>query len=383
VTTARSGWIAAHLAVVFAFLIVVASYYHAPYGFTEFIHFPVDPHNDYELAAVSKVPHVENQDGGYDGQFYARLAVDPLLTDPAIDKTLDAPAYRARRILFSWTAYALGLGRPAWVIEVFALQNVAAWLAMAWLLLRWFPVGSGRAFALWCACLLTHGMLSSVNNALLDAPSALLLAAAVVATEKGRPWLSTVVLAVSGLARETNLLGATMLARFTGPSAKSVWRAIGWIAIALLPTLLWTDYLRSIYRHGSLATAGAVTTPLVGVAWKISTIVRDLGSSGLTIATTFNICAVVAFVTQVAFIAWLLATSWRDRTPWLMLAASFGALGLFAHPVVWAGAPGAITRVALPMTLGFNVLAARRSWALLVFGNLAVLPGVASFVFRF
>lgn len=381
-TFARRGWIAAHLAVVFVFLATVASYYHAPYGFTEFLHLPVDHHDEYELASIRAVPHLENQDGGYDGQFYARLAVDPLLVDPAIDKTLDEPAYRARRILFSWTAYALGFGRPAWVLEVFALQNVVAWLVMAWLLLRWLPLGSGRTFALWCGCLLTHGMLSSVSNALLDAPSVVLLAAAIVATERGRPWLTTIVLAVSGLARETNLLGTTMLARFVGPSAKSVWRAAAWIVVALIPTLLWTDYLRSIYRHGSLATAGAVTTPLVGMFWKISTIVRDLKSSGLTVWTTFNICAVVAFVTQVGVVAWLVATSWRERAPWLMLAASFGALGLFAHPVVWAGAPGAITRVALPMTIGFNVLARGRSWPLVALGNLAVVPGVLSFVFR-
>ncbi|MFI5179661.1 MAG: hypothetical protein ACHQO8_13910 [Vicinamibacterales bacterium] len=378
----RRAWLAAHVAVVLAFLITVASYYHAPYGFTEFIHFPVDHHDDYELAAVRAVPHVENRDGGYDGQFYARLAEEPLLRDPAVDKTLDLAGYRARRILFSWTAYALGLGRPSWVLEAFALQNVIAWLILAWLLLRWFPIGSARSFALWTGGLATHGMLSSVSNALLDAPSALLLAGAVVAAESGRPWLTSMVLGVSGLARETNLLGATVFARFVGPSPRGVLRALGWIVVALIPTLLWMDYLRSIYRSGALATAGAVTVPFVGLAWKLWAIARDLRAGGLTVGSIFDLCAVVAFITQAALVGWLAVTRWREESPWLMLAASFGVLGLCSHPVVWAGTPGAITRVALPMALGFNVLARRSSWPLLICGNLGIVPGVLSFVFR-
>jgi len=382
VSLARHGWLAAHLAVVAAFLAVVATYYHAPYGFTTFIGLPVDHHDEYELTSIRAVPHVENKDGGYDGQFYARLAMEPLLRDPALDKTLDLPGYRARRILFSWTAYALGLGRPAWVLEAFALQNVLVWLIFAWQLLRWFPIGSARAFALWTGCLLTHGMLSSVTNALLDAPSALLLTWAAAAAEDGRPWFTSIVLGAAGLGRETNLLGTTMLARFGGASPRSVLRVLMCVAVALLPILLCTDYLRSIYRAGAFANAGAVTAPLVGLGWKLLTIVRDLRSRGMTMGVVFDLCAVVAFVTQAVFIGRSVLATWRERSPWVLLAASFGVLGLVAHQVVWSGTPGAITRIALPMALGFNVLARRAPWPLVVCGNLAVVPGVLSFVFK-
>ncbi len=379
---ARRGWIAAHLAVVLAFLATVASYYRPGHGFTEFIRLPVDSHDEYELPAVSAVPHVENTDGGYDGQFYARLALDPLLRDPAIDRTLDLPGYRARRILFSWTAYLLGLGRPAWVLEAYALQNVLVWLVFAWLLLRWLPIGSARSFVLWSGCLLTHGMLSSVGNALLDAPSALLLALAVVAAERDREWLTAAILGVSGLARETNLLGGVLFARSLRPTPRAILRVAGFGLVTLLPLALWTDYLRSIYRHGAFASAGAVTTPFAGLAWKISIIARDLRSGGLTAGTVSNLCATLAFVTQAIVIAWITLTRWRERSPWLPLAAAFGTLGLAAHQVVWAGTPGAITRVALPMAIGFNILARRLAWPWLVVGNLGVVSGVFSFVFR-
>ena len=55
---------------------------------------------------------------------------------------MDLAPYRARRILFSWTAFLLGLGRPAWILEAYALQNVAGWLLLAALLTRWMPLTS-------------------------------------------------------------------------------------------------------------------------------------------------------------------------------------------------------------------------------------------------
>ena len=378
----HNAWVIAHATVVIAFLIALASYYRPGYGFTELIRLPVDHHDQYELASISAVPHVEDINGGYDGQYYARLALDPLLRDQSIDPTLDFPAYRARRILFSWTAYVLGLGRPAWVLEAFALQNAIAWLVLAWLLLRWFPIGSARSFFLWSSCLLTHGMLSSVGNALIDAPSTLLIAWAVTATERDRLGLTSVVLGAAGLGRETSLIALTLFARFLQPSWRSVVRLVGWIILAIAPMALWTDYLRSIYRDHAFATVGAIAAPLAGLAWKASTIGRDLKSGGLAMGPIFDACALAAFVTQVLTITWIARSTWRDRAPWLLVAAPFAVLGLCAHQVVWAGTPGAITRVTLPLALAFNVLARRAPWPVLVFGNLAIVPGVLSFMFR-
>ena len=90
---------AARFVVVAAFLAACATYYHPPYGFTAFIQFSSVAH-DRELPAVREVPHYETHDG-YDGMYYAQLAVDPLLRDPAIDQALDSPPFRAR---LAWVA---------------------------------------------------------------------------------------------------------------------------------------------------------------------------------------------------------------------------------------------------------------------------------------
>ena len=139
----------------------------------------------------------------------------PLLHDPAIDRALDNPPYRARRILFSWTAYAIGLGRPAWILKAYAIQNVVVWLLLAWLLCRWMPPSTPRAFVLWAGCLLSPGLLSSVRYALPDGPCALLIATRVMALPSACLVIaSRRPVGLAGLGRETSLFAATLLGTF-------------------------------------------------------------------------------------------------------------------------------------------------------------------------
>ena len=209
------------------------------------------------LPAVRALPHVVYPDSwGYDGQFYAQLALEPTLRDPALLRALDAPSYRARRMLFSWSAYAAGLGRPAWVLQAYAWQNVIAWLVLAVLLLSWCPPGSARHFAAWFACLFTNGMLASVRQALTDGPSMVLIAVSVLATERGRSGLATGIVALAGLGRETNILAGAALAPPPDARATSLARYAVRGLLIVLPLVAWTAYVR--YTLGS-ADAGIAT----------------------------------------------------------------------------------------------------------------------------
>ncbi|HUF48782.1 MAG TPA: hypothetical protein VMM93_13275, partial [Vicinamibacterales bacterium] len=179
-TGAARVWTVVYAGVVAAFLVMVATYYHPGKGFTAFIEFPIQNHES-EIPAVRAVPHVDHEgSGGYDGQFYAQMAVEPLLADRAIDAALDTPPYRARRILMSWMSYLVGFGQPAAILHVYSLHAVVAWLVLAWLITAWVPVTSGRGVLIASTAMLAHGPMMSVRYALPDLAAGVLVACAVL-----------------------------------------------------------------------------------------------------------------------------------------------------------------------------------------------------------
>ena len=116
-------------------------------GFTYLIEFGEREHARY-LPQLRAVNHFELKDSaGYDAQWYAQIAMQPRLSDPALKGAVDQGAvdslpYRARRILLSWTAYALAGGNAIWAMHIFSVQNIFCWFALAVLLWRWWPPNS-------------------------------------------------------------------------------------------------------------------------------------------------------------------------------------------------------------------------------------------------
>ncbi|MCA1648787.1 MAG: hypothetical protein LC753_00465 [Acidobacteria bacterium] len=359
------------IALVILFLASVARFYHPGTGFTALIGFPEG--HDHEAPAMRDVPHFDYPAwASYDGQFYAQRALDPLCRDSRVDRAMDLAPFRARRILFSWTAYAVGLGRPAWIIQVYALQNVACWLVLACLVARWIPPTAGRGLALWTACLFSHGVLWSVRFALLDAPSLVLTACAVWAVDRGRPVLSAAIVGIAGLGRETNLLA--MAAQPFPRDRRSWMRLIAAITIAAVPLLLWTDYLRSIYRSTIFTGTDQFMAPGAALAAGGSQALSAVRTRGLFSADGLVFVLLLSLVVQAVYVlvrreysaAW-----WRVAVPYVVLMLLLDRVLVDPHT-------GAITRVMLPLTVGFNVLLATESrptrfWPWFAAGNLHLL----------
>ena len=371
----RTACVAIALASIAFFIASVARFYHPGLGFTALIGFPAG--HEYEAPALRDIPHYDYTGAGvYDGQFYAQRALDPLVRDPLVDRAMDLAPFRARRILFSWTAYAAGLGRPKWILEAYALQNVVAWLLLAVVLARWLPPTTPAGLAAWGACLFSHGLLWSVRFALLDGPSLLLTALAIRLAENGRPFTSAALAGVNGLGRETNLLGALALPL---PRTWRDWaRLAGMGLLAVLPLLLWEDYLRSIYR--STIAAGAdmqLTRPGRALFFTAGGIVGAVRSLGLFSGAGLDLCIVGPLIVQAVF----LAVRPRPAAGWWRVGLGYLLLFLVLDRVLLSPSTGAITRVMLPMTVAFNVLLFRefrpaRFWGWFFAGNLHVIPGL-------
>jgi hypothetical protein len=363
-----------HLSAVALLLAGVLRFYDSPNGFTALISFG-ERYSASVVPALRDLPHrVSSHSEGYDGQFYAQMALDPLLRDPATDRAQDEPALRARRILFSWTAYLLGLGRPAWILQAFALQNVLSWLLLGVLLRRWFDLETPRGIALWLVTVFSAGLLWSIRRALLDGPSLLILALAVASIEKGRQWTAAILCGLAGLARETNTLAVfALLDPWTWTTRRSVARAAGLVAVALAPLAIWFDYIHSIYRSRIFTSGETLAFPFAGFLWRAGVASKQIlaGAVGRDLPT---IVIVLAFVTQ---IGWLVARPrWRD--PWWRIGIAFAALFPFLGQPLWAGTLPTVVRVELPLLLAFNVglLHVKRAglfWTLLACGNATLL----------
>lgn len=361
------------VAVVFVivFLAWVARFYHPDLGFTALIGFP--PDHDRTAPALRAIPHYQYPAwASYDGQFYAQRAFDPLVRDPAIDRAMDSAPFRARRILFSWTAWAFGFGRPEWILDAFALQNVAAWLLLALLLTRWIAPVSARGLALWAACLFSHGMLWSVRFSLLDGPSLLLVACAVAAAERGRTLGSAAIAGAAGLARETNLLALAAQPR-PGDRPSAI-RLAAALVLAALPVLIWYDYLWSIYRSTLLTGAGSFVPPGVGLATAWGEVLAGVARNGPLSTDALWCCLLFALLAQAVYL--LLHRDYAS--PWWRVAIGYAGLMTILNPELLDPDTGAVTRVLLAMTTGFNIQLtfqprALRFWPWFVAGNLHLL----------
>jgi hypothetical protein len=362
-----------HLIAIVAFIACIGRFYDAREGFTSLIGFG-SVFASRQVAAVASLPrHVYRRSSGYDGQFYAQMATDPLLKDPATDRAMDDMPLRARRILFAWTAYVAGLGRPWWIVQAYALQNVVCWIALSLLLLRWFEPGTTRMVALWTATLFSGGLLWSVRFALLDGPSLLMIAAAVAAVERNRSWLAAAVLGVASLGRETNLLAISIL-----PPAKWSWSATARVAVQAVlvtaPLVIWFDYLYSLYRDQIYTSGGTISLPFSGLAWKLQMVWADAASHGIRALTRAGVMTLVSVIVQAGYVLIRL----EGRSPWWRLGVAYAGLLLLLGRPLWEGELPTAMRVMIPLALAFNVLLRdcldpRRFWSLLIAGNLTVL----------
>jgi hypothetical protein len=367
-----------YAAVVALFLWTLAQFYIPGKGLSYLIAFGANQ----ESARLSKIRQLDyfvtKASDGYDAQYYVQIAMDPSLQNQALKRAVDSLPYRGRRILFAATAYAFGLGQPAWILQAFALQNVVTWLLLAGLLLHWFPPRTWDNFIRWAGTMLSIGLCLSFRNALFDGPSLLLIAFGVYLLDKGRPWWSTAVFALSGLGKETNLLGGAALLPKLSDGGRAWGLAVVRGLLTVVPLALWVAYI-ALFVGGKAGDPGArnFDLPFAAYGRKWGEVLESLPEvSAVNAWPLWGLLMLVALTVQ--FLYLVLRPQWTQA--WWRIGLSFAVLMIFLGDAVWEGYPGAASRVLLPMQLAFNVLvpAGRGWWAVLVLGNLTMLAAPAA-----
>ena len=372
----RPGLVLLYLTVAGGFLHKLSSYYIPQYGFTYLIEQGDEPKREYDWIEERDVTVYRHfRSSGYDAQYYAQLALDPALLDPSLVKSVDNLPYRARRILLPWVAYVGGLGQPNWILNFYAIQNAICWFLLGWLLLRWFPpTNIDRAFR-WGAIMLSIGLWFSALFSLVDGPSLLLTALALRWVEQGHPWRASAILALGGLAKETNLLSAAVLAPERWKNMSGWGKSVVQGLLVALPLVIWFSVLRWRFAEtGSLAGARNFAWPFVAYGERWAELVRGMMEGGIRWKfLSAGFATHVSITVQAVFLfGW-----WQWKKPAWRLTVPFAVLAFTLGHAVWEGYPGASSRVLLPMLLGFNLLVPKaRKWLpVLILGNLTMFVG--------
>ena len=371
----RGRYLIAYVALATSLVAHVRWFYHPGTGFTSLIWFGEEFAPE-RIGDLTETPVYTHPASGYDGQFYAQIAVAGNPFDPALRTALDSPAYRSRRVLVPLLVHLLGAGDPARVVNLYALANVGVWLLLAFLLARWwFPPTDLQNLLRWLGTMFGVGVVISVSRSLVDAPALLLVACGVRAIERDRRVLGAVLLGLAGLTRETSVIAAPALLPPRERRGMREWtRAAGLIAICVAPAAIWILVLR--VHHGYLGGTRNFALPLAGFVQKLGEL-RDGWRAGGFWRIRNEVWVVLSLGTQVGF----LLSRRRLAEPWGRVGAVFALFTLTLGWPVWEGNLSAATRVVLPMTLAFNVLVprTRRGLVLLLVGNLTVLSVLGAF----
>jgi hypothetical protein len=359
----------------------VSHFVHHRTGMTSTIMFG-DHFEPGRLEQVKEMPGraVQKDSYGYDGQFYAQLAVDPLLVNPHLHEAVDTVAFRSRRILFSWTAWLLGLGQTNWVIHAYAAQNVLFWIATALLLQHWLPLTNWFNFCRWAGILFSSGLAVSVTHALTDGPALFLMLLGFYFCDRGWRWVGIATLGVSALGKETSL-AAGLGAVDVPPKFPTCFAELMTFArtivpqglVLLLPMVLWMTYVW--WRVGLEGAGGlrAFSPPFVALAAAVPEVIGFFGVFGRTHAVSIALCF-VAVVTQIAYFF----ARWQWQSTWWRVGVPYAILGMCMGIAVTECFPGASTRSLLPMLAAFNLSLkpTRSGWLWMAAGNLGIFHGL-------
>jgi hypothetical protein len=148
---------------------------------------------------------------GYDGQFFYRLALNPLnFHHTAYGVTMDRP-YRYMRIGYPALAWLVSAGQHALVPVVLVVINIAAIGALGYLGAM-FAIRGGRHALAGLLIPGYFGLLTSLSRDTAEPLAAALLLAGLLAIRGRRPVLAAVLLAFGALTRETVMVGVAAIA---------------------------------------------------------------------------------------------------------------------------------------------------------------------------
>ena len=320
--------------------------YSTEYGFTDMLRYG----EKFETNAFDEVKQVHRKifpGLGFDGQFYANLAIDPMLTHKNLKAVMDLPQYRSRRIFMPLCAFLVGHGNPALTINAYAIGNFMFWIALCILVFYKIRPRNIQEYACALMIVFSSGVIGSALLALTDMPSTVLLFAALIF-----PLLWPFLFCCGVLTRETTLVFAPVFLVVEGLRNKKPLSIFFKSVISIMPAFIWYGYC--MWRIPEpIFIEKVYGPPFLAMFHRLGSIVYHWPGA-------FNPHQLLYFLTAISLTAQCAYFALRRRLMdpiWLTGATSafFTAIMGYASWMEYSW----MLRYSLPMTFAFNLLLAR------------------------
>lgn len=265
------------------------------------------------------------ESGGYDGQFYYYVAMDPFL-----NKGYFKNAYRQQRILYPLTARLLAFGKEnllPYTLYIVNLIALAIGMYFFILILRQYSVNP-----MWS---LLYGLSPpSIMTIQYDLPSPLSISLIIIAVyfyTNRRIFLTTVFMALSFLAREDSIVILIPLLVWDYQCNRQ-WKRVGLLVGCLLPFFLWQMFVIAKIGKPPMATSAEAISfiPFSGIAGYLKTIEFD---SIKQIGRQFSTVVVFAYFVTLSII--IIKKIADVRHLFYYVVAAYCLLAIFTVPSQW------------------------------------------------
>ena len=295
---------------------------------------------------------------GYDGQFYYRLALNPLTREPIADGVrLDTPLYRHRRILYPVLTWFTSLGQARLVPTALVLVNFSALAALGGLG-GFYAQSVGRHALLGLFFAFYPGFLLTLIRDLTEIVEALFVLASLLALRRKHWLLTTGLLITAALAKETALLLPVALFLAWLNNVRTGSKGMPWY-VAVIPLIfygVWQLFLQYWWQASlTVDVQNNIGLPFQGIIAVASSIVTFERAQRVWLAEVV-VLGLVALVTAV-----LLKSSRAylyEKLAWLL----YSLLLIMLTASVWVEGWAFLRAASLFYLLAVAVLINTRRW---------------------
>jgi hypothetical protein len=293
---------------------------------------------------------------GYDGQYYHYIAHDPFF-QRGIQKYVDNPQMRYRRILVPALAYLLAAGNEDYVDSLYIVVMLA-FLTLGAYWLSAYSMMHGQSSWIGLAFLLVPSVLVSLDRMTVDLALAALAVGFILYSEK-REWTKVyALLAIAPLVRETGLL---MIIAACLWNRRNAWK----FAICAIPFAIWELFVRA-HTGAADQTVLATFVPFSALVQRtLHPVQFALSTRWLAIAATLDYLALLGVWTALMICIWFAYKRQFDLLATCALVFA-GFSSILGAPQIWADAY-AFGRTLSPLLLwiALRSIANQQYWTVL------------------